>query len=155
MKPIATIVLLTAALLLVCPRAFALSEELRSPRILFPKNYDAQRSAAILAVVQDKRFTFKTGVISYWVPQWSTTLVYSGDTKTLATFLNDLAKIRGLHTHVTFSKDAAKETGSALVPGSWWVKYSHTSPDALTVRINLSASDIDISKLELPIAPQE
>src|SRR5258708_2436798 len=111
--------LLTAGLLLICQHASALSEQLHSPRILFPKDYDQTRPVAILSVLQDKRFKFQTGLISYWVPDWSTTLVYSGDNKNLTTFLNDLAHIQGLRVRVTFSKDTSKETGSALVAGSW------------------------------------
>ena len=50
---------------------------------------------------------------------------------------------------LTFSADLAKETGSALQAGSWWVKYAHTTPDTITVRVNLAADALGRDKFEL------
>ena len=50
---------------------------------------------------------------------------------------------------LTFSRDLSKETGSALQAGSWWVIYSHTMPDTVTVRINLAAPSLGGNKFEL------
>ena len=41
---------------------------------------------------------------------------------------------------LTASPDLSKETGSSLQAGSWWITYSHTAPDTLTVRVNLAAA---------------
>jgi hypothetical protein len=88
-------------------------------------------------------------LISYWEPAWSTTLVYGGNTKTLNDFLGELRQIPGFHVKVTLARDLSKETGSALQAGSWWVKYSHVTPDTLTVRVNLASAEINLEQLEL------
>lgn len=151
MKRIIILALLTVGLL-AGGTALALSVERPTPGIEFPKGYDQTRADAVLAVLQDKQFHYAGGLTSYWEPAFGTTLVYEGDTKSLAKMLDDLAKINGIHVRLTFSKDLAKETGSALSAGSWWVKYSHVTPDVITVRINLAAADLDLSKLDLRVS---
>ena len=88
-------------------------------------------------------------MISYWEPDWSTTLVFAGDGQALQQQLADLARVDGLRVKVTLSRDLSKETGSALQSGSWFVKYRHTAPDVLEVRVNLASEQIDLKKLEL------
>lgn len=129
--------------------ALALSEQLHEPKIRFPKGYSAQRSQQITDVLKKPEFKFLDGMISYWEPDWSTTLVYGGDTKALNTQLTDLGRIPGLRVKVTLSRDLSKETGSALQAGSWWVKYRHTAPDVLEVRVNLASDQIELKQLEL------
>jgi len=102
-------------------RRWRLSEELRSPRINFVKGYDPKRVDAVQAVLTNKNYHYLNGLISYWPPEWSTTLVYEGDTKSLNAFLTDLRSVNGMHVNLTFSKDLSKETGSALSAGSWFV----------------------------------
>jgi hypothetical protein len=89
---------------------------------------------------------------SHWEPEWSTTLVYDGDAKILNGFLAELNRIEGFQIRITVSPDLSKETGSALQAGSWWVKYSHTAPDTVTVRINLAAEKLrgDLLEIILP-----
>jgi hypothetical protein len=67
----------------------------------------------------------------------------------LTTFLAALNEVKGMRVRLTFSSDLSKETGSALQAGSWWVKYSHTMPDTITVRINLGAQSLGGDKIEL------
>jgi hypothetical protein len=76
-------------------------------------------------------------------------LVYDGDQQALAEFLAALNEVRGISVRLTFSIDLSKETGSALQAGSWWVKYGHTTPDTLTVRINLAAETLGRDRFEL------
>jgi hypothetical protein len=147
---------MAAALLFVAGgTAMALSEELRSPRINFAKGYDQKRVDAVQAVLTNKDYHYRDGLISYWPPEWSTTLVYAGETKSLNAFLEELSQNKGMHVRVQFSKDLSKETGSALSAGSWFVNYRQTEPDAITVRVNLAAKDIDLAALELRLAGEK
>jgi hypothetical protein len=130
-------------------QAHGLSLELKSPSIFWPKGYDKNRADKVLHILQDKKLSFLGGLTSYWEPDFSTTLVYGGDTKSLKGFISQLRQVPGLHVKLTFSNDLSRETGSALRAGSWWVKYSHVTPDTLTIRINLAAKEIDLEKLVL------
>jgi hypothetical protein len=149
MRTATLIVAVAAALSLTAPTAWALSEEVTHPKIFFPKPFDEKKAEQIHRALRGEKLGFQGGLISYWEPTWSTTLVYGGDTAALQTLLKDLSAVAGMRVKVSFSKDLSKETGSALRAGSWWVKYSHVTPDVLTVRINLAAKEIDPSQLEL------
>jgi hypothetical protein len=131
----------------------ALSERLSHPKIFFPEGYDQKKAEQILNVLRGKNLVFRGGLISHWEPAWSTTLVYGGDTKLLNRFVNELSSLPGVRVKISFAKDLSKESGTALPSGSWWVKYSHVTPDVLTVRVNLAAEGIDPAQLELWSAP--
>jgi len=141
--------LLVATVLGLVWSAHALSLQLREPRLYLPKGYDEARAKAIGQVLEDKRFKFVDGIQSYWPPEWPTTLVYEGDAKSLHAFLDAVRSLKGVGVRVTFSPDLSKETGSALSAGSWWVKYSHTASDTLTVRVNLAAYKSKASEFEI------
>lgn len=132
--------------------AWALSLALPAPDIRFPTDFSSERDRAIEAVLNNKQFHYMGGLYSDWEPAFSSTLVYAGNTDSLVAMVKGLGKVQGMHIKVTVSKDLSKETGSALQAGSWWVVYSHVTPDVLTVRVNLAAKDIDISKLVLDAA---
>jgi len=138
------------ALLIIVPSAFTLSQQLPSPEIFFSKTYPKEKSERVLVVLRAPEFKYLTGLTSYWEPDYSTTLVYGGDTAALQSFLAALRKVEGLAVKVTSSRDLAKETGSALVGGSWWVIYRHTSSDAVEVRVNRAAKELNVEKLDLP-----
>ena len=140
-----------AALVLAAfaPAVSALSEGLNSPKIHFPKSYDEARAEKLGAVIRSEKFRYLGGLTSYWEPEWSTTLVYEGDAAALNAMLAGFHAVEKITVRVTFSPDLAKETGSALQAGSWWVMYSHTSPDTVTVRVNLAADGFKGDKLEL------
>ena len=144
------------ALVFPACRASALSLELPTPSIYFPKGYDTNRAERILAVLRSGKFKYLGGLTSYWPPAWSTTLVYEGDATALNAFVAALNKVSGVTVRITFSSDLSKETGSALQTGSWWVIYSHTAPDTITVRINLAKGALgrDQPELILPKAKQ-
>jgi hypothetical protein len=133
-------------------RAWALSLMLPTPQITFPKDFSSQKAAAIEAVLSDKKYHYVNGIYSHWPPNWYTTLVYEGDTKSLNTFLNSLRGVEAVHVRVTLSRDLSKETGSALTAGSWWVIYSHVTPDVITVRINLSNKGLNLDDLEFMLS---
>jgi hypothetical protein len=67
----------------------------------------------------------------------------------LTAFVAALNEVKGISVRLTFSSDLAKETGSALQAGSWWVQYFHAMPDTVTVRINLAAESLGRDKFEL------
>jgi len=132
-------------------RVLALSEELPAPRIFFPRGYSTNRAEQIQAVLRSTQFKYLGGMTSYWPPEWSTTLVYAGDQQGLNAFLENLNKISALTVRVTLSPNLSKETGSALPAGSWWVKYSHTAPDTITVRVNLAAESLGRDRFEVKL----
>ncbi len=141
--------LVTVALAITIHSAFGLSRSLPQPEIFFPKGYDTNRAERVHSVLRTERFKYLGGLVSYWEPEWSTTLVCDGDAKSLAGFLAALNDVEGLTVRLTFSNDLSKETGNAPQAGSWWVVYSHTMPQTITVRINLAAESSGRDKFEL------
>ena len=131
-----------AMLMMGMHSAFGLSEGLPEPKIGFPKEFDAKRAEQLEAVLRSDKYKYLGGLTSYWPPDWGTTLVYGGDGKSLEGFLAAMSGVKGMAVRVTFSPDLSKETGSALKAGSWWVVYSHATPDVITVRVNLSAEEL-------------
>jgi hypothetical protein len=132
-------------------QSFGLSRSLPTPEIFFPKGYDTNRAQQVESVLHSRQFKYLGGLVSYWEPEFSSTLVYDGDGQALTAFLAALNEIHGITVRLTFSNDLTKETGSALRAGSWWVKCSHTMPDPLTVRINLAAAALGGEKFELTL----
>lgn len=146
------LICLAMALLGSAATAWALSVALPTPDIRFPADFNPEKVKAIETVLCKKQFQYLGGLYSDWEPAFSSTLVYEGNTDSLLAMVHELGKVQGMHVKVTVSRDLSKETGSALRAGSWWVIYSHVTPDVLTVRVNLAAKDIDISKLVLDAA---
>jgi len=138
------------ALLLGVSGVYALSREHESPEIFYPKNFDKKTSSAIDSVLTDKQFHYLNGLTSYWEPKFETTLVYDGDADSLNRFIAKMSAVHGIRVHLTFSHDLSKETGSALSAGSWWVLYSHVTPDVITIRINLAAPKLANLEITLP-----
>ena len=137
-------------LLLGVASVYALSVERNSPGIDYPKNFDKETAKAIDAVLTDKQFHYLNGLTSYWEPKFETTLVYDGDVASLNNFIARMTAVHGIRVHLTFSHDLSKETGSALSAGSWWVLYSHVTPDVVTIRINLAATKLANLEITLP-----
>ncbi len=151
MKKSITCTLVAMALAIAVHSAFGLSRSLPRPEIFFPKSYDTNLAEQVHSVLRAERWKYLGGLVSYWQPEFSTTLVYDGDAQSLAAFLAALNDIKGITIRLTFSSDLSKETGSALLAGSWWVIYSHTMPDTITVRINLAAKSLGREKFELTL----
>jgi hypothetical protein len=151
MKRILTFSLITLAIVVILHRALALSVGHQHPEIFFPTNHDTNEAAQIHAALRDEKLKYLNGLTSYWEPEWSTTLVYGGDAEALNGLLANLNQIEGLSVRLTFSKDLSKETGTALSAGSWWVQYSHTQRDTITVRINLAAEALGTDKLAVKL----
>jgi len=131
--------------------AFGMHMVLHGPTISFPNGYDTNRAEQVRSVLGSDRFKFLGG--DAWDNDFGqppgAILVYGGDSRSLTAFLAALNEIKGISVRLTFSRDLSKETGSALQAGSWWVIYSHATPDTVTVRINLAAEALGRDKFEL------
>jgi len=149
MKRIIALTLVAVALAAAGNCAFGLSLRLPQPQIFFPQGYNTNRANQVLSVLRSDQFKYLGGLTSYWEPDFYTTLVYEGNGHALTSFLAALNAVKGMSVRLTFSTDLSKETGSALQAGSWWVIYSHTTPDTITVRINLAAQSLGGDKFEL------
>src|SRR5690349_8281655 len=122
MKKIAALVLIVAGIALTTGTALALSEELHSPTLFFPKGYDTNRAEKILAVLgSTNQFDFRGGMTSYWEPKFQTTLVYNGSAAQLNAQVAALDAIEGVRVHVEYSDDL--KTAKVLPSGSWTVEY--------------------------------
>jgi hypothetical protein len=154
MKFNTALTLVAAALAMTIHSSFGLSRDLPRPEIYFPKGYDTNRAERVHSALRAEKFKYLGGLVSYWEPEWSTSLVYDGGAQSLTAFLAALNEIKAITVRLTFSPDLSKETGSALQAGSWWVVYSHTMPDTITVRINLAAETLGRDKFELRL-PKE
>ncbi len=137
------------AALLLPAHAWALSEGHPRPAIFFAKGGDTNRQELILSVLRADGLKYLNGLTSYWEPEFGTTLVYDSDAAALEGVVGKLATIEGLRLKVTFARDLAKETGSALSAGTWWVKYRHTEPDTIEIRLNTAAQDFHLEHLRL------
>jgi hypothetical protein len=138
-----------AALAVAVVQTFALSREIGRD-IEFPKNYDAGKAAAIRKVIQDKRFNFVSGVVSYWPPDWGTHLSFQGEAANLNEFLSELRKLQGISLRVILYRGRDDESRRDT---AWQLSFSHARPDQLTVYLNLEAKNLDFSKVKLPEWP--
>ena len=118
--------------------------------ISFPKDYDPQKAKAIRHVIEDQRFKFVDGIVSYWPPDFGTRLSYEGDANSLNEFLAALRKISGISLRFVLyhGRDEELRRDSA-----WQLDFSQARPDELTVYLNLNAKHLDWDKVLLPKIP--
>jgi len=69
----------------------------------------------------------------------------------LSAFIAALNEVKGIEVRLNISRDLSKESRGSLAAGSWWVEYSHTLPDTITVRVNLAAEALGGDKFELTL----
>lgn len=117
-------------------RGSALSRGLSEPELFFPKGHEATQAEALLKALKHPGQTFLGGLVSYWEPDWTTTLVYGGGNSELQSMIDALRAIPGITLKVSVAADLGKETGSAVAAGSWWVLFHHTSPHTIELRLN-------------------
>ena len=129
--------------------AFGLSREI-GRNIEFPKDYDPQKAKAIRQVVQDDRFDFAGGIVSYWPPDWSTRLSFKGQTEPLNDFLIALRHVEGIGLRVIFYYGRDDELRR---DSPWQLDFSHARPDQLTLYVNLNAKELQLEKIKLPEWP--
>ena len=149
MKRHLEIALVAVALAATLQNGIGLSEHLHRPKIFWPKNYDTTKAEQVERVLRLDKFKYLDGITSYWEPKWPTTLAYDGDAQALSAFVAALREVKGMEVRLTISRDLSKETRGSIRTGSWWVEYTHTMPDTVTVRINLAAESLGGDKFEL------
>src|SRR5437868_1130770 len=102
MRRLMVVTVVMAGLMIVAQRAPTLSEVLHSPKIFWPADFDTKTAQEVVRILSSKKLDFRGGLVSYWEPQWSSTLVYSGDTNALNGLLADLRKVPGFRIEVLF-----------------------------------------------------
>jgi hypothetical protein len=146
MKKLPFKILATGLALLIGVNVFALSRSIGRD-IEFPKNYDPAKAAAIRKVVQDKRFKFIEGTVSYWPPDWGTRLSFEGDDASLTAFMAELRTLPGIGLRMILYRGRNDE---GRRDSDWHLAFSHARPDQLTIYLNLNARNLELQKLQLP-----
>jgi hypothetical protein len=118
--------------------------------INFPKNYDPKKAAAIRKVIQDERFKFVGGIVSYWEPDFGTRLSFDGDAKSLNEFIAALRELPGIGLRVVLYHGRDDELRR---DSPWQLDFSQARPNQLTVYLNLNAPGLDLDKVHLPEWP--
>lgn len=137
------------AFLLQTAAAFALSAPIGRD-INFPKDYDPQKAKAIRRVIQDERFKFVDGIVSYWPPDFGTRLSFDGDADSLNDFLTALRGLPGIGLRVILYHGRDDELRR---DSPWQLGFSQAHPDQLTVYLNLNAPKLDFRRVKLPEWP--
>ena len=146
MKPLKLLQLMLILTVLPVPRVFGLSTPIERD-INFPKNYDPAKAKAIRSVIQDKRFKFVNGIVSYWPPDYGTRLSFEGDAQSLNDFLAALRELPGIGLRVILYHGRDDELRR---DSPWQLDFSQARPDQLTVYLNLNAPGLDFGKVKLP-----
>ena len=148
MKRMLTLAVVAMQLIAV-PLAPALSRPIGRD-IEFPKGYDAEKAKAIRAVIQDERFKFTDGLVSYWPPDWGTRLSFTGDDQSLNDFLRALRKVQGIGLRVILyhGRDDEQRRDSP-----WQLDFSHARPNQVAVYVNVDSKALDVYKIKLPDWP--
>ena len=149
MKSMKLTLTVLAGLVLSGPLVFGLSREIGRD-IEFPKGYDPQKAKAILEVVQNERFTFTGGIVSYWPPDWGTRLSFTGDAESLNEFFGALRRVQGVGLRVVLYRGRDDDLRR---DSPWQLDFSHARPEQLTVYVNLDTKTLDLIKVKLPDWP--
>lgn len=129
---------LTIGLVLLCEtRVLGVGGDLCHPSLSFRSDTPPAVRTQVMKVVSDKKYGFIRGSFV----NWSTRLIYGGDTQSLSEFIAALSQIPGHHVKVSFSR--------GLKEGSWETRH-HSQP-AFKIIVNLNAKTIDLEKLVLPV----
>ena len=129
--------------------AFALSVPIGRD-INFPENYDLQKAKAVRTVIQDERFKFVDGIVSYWPPDFGTRLSFSGSSESLNEFLTALRGLPGIGLRIILYRGRDDEQHR---DSPWQLYFSQARPDQLTVYLNLNTPALDFEKVHLPEWP--
>ena len=141
--------ILVASFFLNSIAVFALSISIGRD-INFPKDYDPQKAKAIRAVIQDERFKFVDGTVSYWDPDYGTRLSFEGDAKSLNDFFTALRGLRGISLRVVLYRGRNDELRR---DSPWQLDFSQARPNELTVYLNLNSAALDFDQVKLPEWP--
>jgi hypothetical protein len=149
MKNTAFILCLIFAVCLQTTQVFALSTPIGRD-INFPKDYDPQKAKAIRRIIEDERFKFVGGIVSYWPPDFGTRLSFEGNAESLNDFLTELRKLPGIGLRIILYHGRDDELRR---DSPWQLDFSQARPDQLTVYLNLNAPGLDFGKVKLPEWP--
>ena len=129
--------------------AYALSRSIGRD-IEFPKNYDSKKSEAIRKVIQNERFKFVDGTVSYWPPDWSTRLSFEGDAASFNEFLAELRALPEIGLRLILYRGRNDELRR---DSTWQLDFSHARPNQLTVYLNINSTNIDFGRIAFPQWP--
>jgi hypothetical protein len=146
MKVSRLVPLILVSVLLQTTVVFALSVPIGRD-INSPKGYDPAKAKSIRSVIQDERFEFVDGIVSYWPPDYGTRLSFRGDAKSLNDFLAALRELPGIGLRVILYHGRNDELRR---DSPWQLDFSQARPNQLTVYLNLNASSLDFGKVMLP-----
>jgi hypothetical protein len=118
--------------------------------IEFPKGYDTKKAEAIRKVIQNEKFKFVDGTVSYWPPDWGTRLSFEGDAGSLNEFFSELRKLEGISLRLILYRGRNDEQRR---DSAWQLDFSHARPNQLTVYLNLNSSAVDFYKITFPEWP--
>jgi hypothetical protein len=118
--------------------------------IHFPNHYDPAKAAAMRKVIQNGRFQFTGGVVSYWPPDWGTRLSFEGDAVSLSDFLSELRNIPGIDLRLVLYQGRNDELRR---DSSWQLEFSQAHPDRLSLHLNLNSTNVDFYKIRFPDWP--
>ena len=138
---------LCAALLPVA--AFALSRSIGRD-IEFPKDYDPRKAEAIRKVIQNKRYKFVEGMVSYWPPDWGTRLSFEGDAASFNEFMDELRHLSGIGLRLILYHGRNDELRR---DSSWQLDFSHARPVQLSLYLNVNSTNIDFYQITFPEWP--
>lgn len=131
---------------LLAPAAWALSAPIGRD-IEFAKGFDPQKAEVLRKFVQDERFKFLDGLVSYWPPEIATRLSFEGDTASLNEFLAEIRKLPGFALRLVLYEGRSDELRN---DSSWQLGYSQARPEEVVVYLNLNSKSIEFQKLQLP-----
>lgn len=118
--------------------------------IEFPKDYEPKKAEAIRKVIQNEKFRFVDGTVSYWPPDWGTRLSFEGDAASLNGFFAELRRLEGIRLRLILYRGRNDELRR---DSTWQLDFSHARPDQLAVYLNLNSTHIDFYKIEFPEWP--
>ena len=115
--------------------------------INFPPGYSPEKAQAIRHVIQDERYKFVDGVVSYWPPDYGTRLSYEGDAKSLKTFISALRKLPGTTVRLIRFQGSNDELRR---DSTWQLYFSQAHPSEIAVYLNLNSKAVDWKEAQLP-----
>jgi hypothetical protein len=116
--------------------------------INFPKEYDATKAAAIRSVIQNERFKFVDGIVSYWPPDFGTTLSFAGNAKDVSDFLAALCALHEVSVRLVLFRGRNDELRR---DSTWQLYFSQNHPNELAVHVNLNATGLELEKVVWPV----
>src|SRR5690348_2241210 len=123
-------------------RTLAALDNLTTPSVAFTENYLKPDREQILKILKSDKCTFVAGTAL----NSFTTLQYRGNTESLNSVLDELAKCQRLRIHVSFAHPKAGD----VLSNSDWCIHHEAHDNSFHFRINLDSKQINLEKLYIP-----